>query len=253
MSRELPGLPGVTPVQTSCFARAQIVLRRAVEHRDIALLSGDAGCGKTYAVERFLTSRTMDGLSHTWLEMPPKPAPKEVVARTLEAITGSVNHRLPQYALTDQLVEQLSGSGHVLIIDEAHNLKTQGLQQLRYLHQRGEFSWTLVLAGASLAETISGAMELATRADGLARFEPLSRAELLAALAAWHPLLAKSSPAMLRHVDQEWGRGNFRRWAKFLRTAIEFAPRMGVDHLTDKLVSAALTAQGADAWRVARS
>src|SRR5689334_18398521 len=99
MSRELPGLPGVKPVQTTCFVRAQLVLRRALAHDDIALLSGPSGCGKTYAIEQFLTSKDMAGRSYTWLEMPPKPAPKEVVARTLAAIVGSVNLRTPQYQL----------------------------------------------------------------------------------------------------------------------------------------------------------
>lgn len=250
MSAQLPGLEHLSPIRTTHFTRAQLLLTRTVQRNDIALLSGEAGCGKTYAIEQFLSSSSMKGRQHTVLEMPPRPAPKEVIARTLKAVTGTApNSRTPSYNLTEDLAQLLNGSGRVLVIDEAHNFRVEGLQQLRYLHQRGEFSWSLILAGATLHATIEKIPELATRAEGLAIFHRLQDAELIAALQSWDPLLAATSPAQLRYVDNAFAHGNLRRWAKFLRAALDLAPKLNATQLTDKLVSAVLTLLGADAWR----
>lgn len=146
----------------------------------------------------------------------------------------------------------LNDSGHVLVVDEAHHLKSKGLQQLRYLHQRGSFSFTLLLAGSDLATTLGSAPELKTRIDGLAVFEPVSGTELLTTLRALHPLLGNSPLEQLRYVDRTWATGNFRRWSKFLRTALEIAPATNTDRLNDRLTAATLTALGADAWNHAR-
>ena len=253
MTRQFPALADRPPVPTTCFTRAQLLLRRTVETNTVALLSGPAGCGKTYALEQFVASSATAGRPYTWLDMPPQPTPKELVVRTLKSVTGTAPRRTRTGdELTEELAELLHGSRHVLVVDEAHNLKTQQLNQLRYLHQRGKFTWTLVLAGSRLREAVDALPELATRATGLALFEPMTNSELLAALRAWHPLLAETADPQLRYIDKEWGRGNFRRWAIFLREALQLAPTLNATKLTDKLVAAVLTLVGADAWRSSR-
>jgi predicted AAA+ superfamily ATPase len=252
MSRCLPGLEDVPSVTTTAFALAQHNLAWAVRKHDIGVLSGPAGCGKTYALDHFLThSPAMSGLRHTYLEMPPDPAAKEVSVRLLNAIVGGCDNKQPAYLLMDELVAALSGTSHVVVIDEAHNLGVKGLQRLRYLHQRGEFSWTLILTGSTFAEALVGADEMRSRTEGLVMFAPLKGGELLASLKAMHPLLAASSNDALRYVDAQFCRGKFREWAKFLRVAKELAPKLKVDQLSDKLISASLAAVGADAWRLA--
>lgn len=85
----MPGLAGACTVETTSFKQAQVVLRQAVRHREIAGLSGASGAGKTYALVAFLASPTMARVPHTWLQMPPHPAEKEVLVRTITAITGT--------------------------------------------------------------------------------------------------------------------------------------------------------------------
>ena len=253
VSRALPGLETAAVVPTMAFNLAHSVLDRAHAFHDIAVLSGPAGCGKTFALEQWLAEFGAAGGRHTYLEMPPAPAAKEVSVRLLRALNGSCDERLTGYTLTDEIVAALNGSDRLIVIDEAHNLGKQGVQRLRYLHQRGEFSWTLVLVGSSAAEVLFGAPEMRTRAEGLALFLPLDGAELLAALKKWHPLLERSANDQLRFVDEQWARGNFRLWAKFLRIALTLAPKLKTDKLTDPVIAATLAAVGADAWRSARA
>ena len=254
MSRQLPGLTGACSVPTQPFQLAQINLTRAVRLNDIGVLSGPAGCGKTYALEHFLnTSPVMTGRVRTYLEMPPKPAAKEFTVRLLTATVGSCDHRKAAYLLTNELHDVLYGSNRVVVVDEAHNLGVLGLQSLRYLHQRGEFTWSLVLVGARIAEALSAGdvEELKSRAEGLVLFQPLTGAELLASLHKLHPLLTGAANDQLRYVDTQFGRGRFRNWAKFLRVALELAPKLKTTTLNDSLVAASLAAVGADAWRTA--
>lgn len=251
MSRALPGLTGVATVHTTAFERAQFAMADAARLNDIAVLSGTPGCGKTYAVEQFLASADMQGRRATFLEMPPHPARKEVSWRLMRALTGSTNLRQPEYVLIDELDAQLSGSGDVVVLDEAHHLGTGGLQKMRYLHQRGQFTWALILVGSEIAQTLRGAGEMRSRVNTIVRFEPLREAELLATVRALHPLLNKSTPKALRYVDQEYARGRMREWSRFLRAALELAPLVKASTLTDELISAALATVGSDGWGAA--
>ena len=253
MSHQLPGLTTAAKVPTTAFQLAQLNLGRAVKWNDIGVLSGPSGCGKTFALEAFLaTARQVQGRQHSYLEMPVDPAPKEFNVRMLTAITGGCDPRSPNYALSDQLVEALHGSNRIVVVDEAHNLGVKGLQRLRYLHQRGEFTWTLILSGATIAQALFSADELKTRGEGLVQFSPLTGPELLATLHAFHPLLAASTNDQLRFVDAQYCHGRFRLWAKFLRICLELAPKLKATALNDKLIGVALAACGSDAWRSAK-
>ena len=237
------------PVQTAAFQLAQTKLALTIAKNGIAALSGESGCGKTFAITEFLHSPAMRDRQYTWLDMPPNPAPREVVYRTLTTITGSSPRaRTTLMQLTDELAGLLTGSGRVLIIDEAHNLRSEGLKQLRYLHQRGDASFSMILAGSDLIGSLQIVPELRTRVTSMIRFKPLTGDELLPALAAWHPLLNASSPKLLRRVDTDWAHGNFRLWAMFLAAVVDIAENRNATTLTDKLVAAGLVAVGANDW-----
>lgn len=192
---------------------------------------------------------------------PPWPSPlaasaavavKEFNVRMLRAVAGSCDDRQANYLLTDDLQKHLHGTEHVVVVDEAHNLSVKRLQQLRYLHQQGEFTWTLILVGVTIAEALFTASELRTRTEGLVLFSPLTGAELLVTLKQMHPLFASSSNDALRYVDSQYPQGCLREWARFLRIAKELAPKLKTTHLNDKLIAAGLAAVGADAWQQAR-
>jgi hypothetical protein len=242
--RHLTGLDGATTVQTAAFKKAQLLLARTVELNDIAAISGPPGCGKTYAVDHFVHHHpAMTDRPWHWLEMPPKPTTKEVTQRLMRGLGLPFTRNTPEYELTEDLAPHLAGSGRVVVIDEAQNLKAAGLQQLRYLHDRGAWTWTLVLVGSNVDRALSGAAELASRVSAWVQFTALTDTPLLAALREWHPVLAAMSPQLLLRIDEVHARGNFRFWAQFLRALLDLLDRQPPGTVPDAtLVAATLAA-----------
>ena len=223
-ARHWNGLRDVVEVPTPTFKLAQAQLERVVGIGGIAAVSGRPGCGKTFSVDYFLHhSPTMTGRPHVWLDSPRKPTTKALTIRLATALGLKVNPRDSEYLLVEELMPHLQTSNAVVVIDESQHLPVDGLQQLRYFHDRcfptrpGDPSgWALVLVGSTVDRQLSGAAELASRVSAWVRFEPLSDTDLLLALRAWHPLLAEMEPALLLQLDQTQCRGNWRNWAQFL-------------------------------------
>jgi hypothetical protein len=242
--RHLTGLGDATTVPTHTFKKAQLLLAKTVGLNDIAAISGPPGCGKTYAVDHFIHHHpVMTGREWHWLEMPPKPTTKEVTQRLMRGLDLPLPRGVTEYELTEDLVPRLRGSGRVVVIDEAQNLKADGLQQLRYLHDRCEWSWTLILVGSTVDRALSGAAELSSRVSAWVRFGPMADTPLLTALRAWHPVLAQMPPELLLRIDEVHARGNWRYWAQFLRALLDLLARKPAGTVPDAtLVSAALAA-----------
>jgi hypothetical protein len=242
--RHLSGLGAASTVTTRTFKKAQLLLGKTVALNDIAAVSGPPGCGKTFAVDHFVHHHpAMAGRSWHWLEMPPKPTTKEVTQRLMRGLGVPFHRTATEYELTEDLVPILAGTGPVVVIDEAQNLKSDGLQQLRYLHDRGEWTWTLILVGSTVDRALAGAAELSSRVSAWVRFAPLTETPLLAALQAWHPVLAAMDPALLLRIDEVHARGNWRYWAQFLRALLDLLDRQPTGAVPDPtLVSAALAA-----------
>ena len=243
--RHLNGLAGAATVPTEGFQMVQLLLGGAVDLNNIAAVSGPAGSGKSFAVDHFVrTHPAMRGREWHWLDMPPKPTTKEVTVRLMDAVGVRRRRGDTEYDLTELLVPALQGSQRVVVIDEAQNLQTTGLQQLRYLHDRGRpSSWTLLLVGSTVHTKLSKAQELASRVSAWVQFEPLTDRPLLQALQSWHPVLRDLSPKLLLRIDDIFGRGNFRNWAQFLRALLTLLDQQPAGTIPDtRLVQAALAA-----------
>jgi len=244
--RHLPGLSAAATVATKTFQQAQMLLGQTVDLNGIAAVSGKPGCGKTFAVDHFVrTHPSMHGRAWHWLDMPPKPTTKEVTVRLLDALGERRPRGATEYELTELLDPALVRLNSVVVIDEAQNLKTDGLQQLRYLHDRGQSrSWALLLVGSTVKESLNGAAELDSRVSRWLTFKPLTDPDqLLRTLHGWHPVLAATPADLLLRVDEVYARGNFRLWAQFLQTLLFLLGRRPAGTAVDNvLVGAALAA-----------
>lgn len=221
--RHLPGLDDAATVATRTFQKTQRLLAQTVSVNGIAAVSGPPGCGKTFAVDHFMrTHPLMRERRWHWLDMPPKPTTKEVTVRLLDALGEHRPRSATEYELTELLAPALNEGHPVIVIDEAQNLKSDGLQQLRYLHDRGQGrSWTLALVGSTVNQALNGAAELGSRVSRWVTFTPLKGTEqLLPTLRDWHPVLSVLSPKLLLRVDEVYARGNFRLWAQFLQALL---------------------------------
>lgn len=229
--------PGMASVSTKQFRKAQMVLAATVRSNDIAAVYGPPGSGKSHAVDHFVChDAAMTDRTCHWLQMSYRPASKELAVRLLTELGGNPR-RLTQYELTDLIAAQLHGSNRVVVIDEAHHLPSAGLQYLRYLHDRGAYTWSLVLVGSDIDRALKSAGELRSRVSGVAAFTPLTGPDLLTTVRRLHPALDALDHGTLRDIDDQFARGNLRDWVQFTR----HATRLAADGpITAKVIAATL-------------
>ncbi|MEX1907276.1 ATP-binding protein [Janibacter sp. Y6] len=225
-----------TTIRTVQFTKAQAILRAVTASNDIAAVYGPPGSGKSRAVEHFLTQDpSMHGRAWRRLQMPYRPSPKELSVRLLRDLGAPTTGT--GYELSDRVTETLKGSNMVITVDEAHHLNASGLQQLRYLHDRSERSWALVLVGSDIDKVLGTAAELRSRVSGWADFTPLTGAEMIATAKQLHPALHALSNDTIRLVDKRFARGNLRDWIHFSEQVTRLA---GQSAITQRHIDAAL-------------
>ena len=236
--KHLRGLPPVPTIATPGFRKTQVVAADATELREIAVVAGNPGLGKSFAVYHFVANQPLPWL---WLDMPPKASPKEIVVRVLRATTGACDQRLPVYELSDQLCDVLAAEPRIVVIDEAQHLDSHGLHQLRYLHDRPDADWALIFAGGVGCEKVLAAdPQLNDRIAGRVKFSPLDDSTLLETLDAYSPFFAAADRQLLLRVNQVYARGIFRRWARVLQAGTRLASRAGTDRLTTDIARATI-------------
>jgi hypothetical protein len=171
----------------------------------------------------------------------PRPGTTKVVRSIYADVTG---HTAPgRSADVERLLEHvLAERPRVLVIDETQKLGRAGIDQLIHLHEHPGARFTLVLVGMGLARLLDGHEELDGRFGRSVAFERIRDDELLAWLTAYHPLLARTDPNLLRRVDNRYWKGKLRRWAQFTHAAYTRLEDPAVDVITDEVADAAVLA-----------
>jgi len=202
--RHLAGLDAAAQtVRTSAFRKTQALAKAAADLGEIASFTGDPGLGKTFAVDYFVNNQPREWL---WLDMPPRPQPKELLVRLMRELVGNVDSKLPAYDLADDLIDVLKATPRIIVIDEAQNLDRKGLNQLRWLHdQRADWALFFV-GGVGCNERLSASPELASRVGRKVRFTPLEGDELVAVLGEYHPLYANAERALLERINKTYAK-----------------------------------------------
>lgn len=224
-------------VETASFRLAQRNARDAINANAMGLFYGDAGLGKTYAVESAIEQI---GGQRCWLLAPQGMTPKALLLRLLRLTTG-VTHEGTQTRLEPVLLEALSQPGLALWVDETQHLNHACVEYLRHLHDHPETQFSLLLVGGNgCYRLIQRHPMLASRVARWTKFRPLDITEVVAILPNFHALYRQTDPELLEQVDDRFAGGNLRRWANFTATARDLADRSGETRLTPVLVEAAL-------------
>lgn len=121
---------------SSSYTEATARLEFAVQHRQVCLLTGEPGMGKTVAVSSFL--RRIDPMRYKYeylcdSALTPKLFYREVLERFgMEAATRPTEAKRQYQTLMLDLFEQ-DKKIPILVLDEAHHLSEAMLQEIRFM------------------------------------------------------------------------------------------------------------------------
>ena len=96
----------------------------------MAVIHGNAGLGKTYAVDELVDELDVEVM---WTSFPSQPTPRLVAATLFEQLCGRPT-RLDRFSIIAQLVTQLASGPRLVVIDESQLLTGDCIELLRYLH-----------------------------------------------------------------------------------------------------------------------
>lgn len=233
----LRGLPEDMPaLRTVGFRKTQAVAKQVTAHGEIAAIIGDAGLGKTFAVDYAVRTSEMPFVR---IQVAKAYSVKAVMYLLLEALTGYDSNE-SHYRLTNQLKADLTTDPHIVVIDEAQNLQKEALDQIRLLHDSTVFPLFLV-GGKGCGKVLRGDRQLSDRVAGWVNFAPLDDKRLFETLDSYHPFFAETERELLWELNRDYAKGILRRWARLLRAALPLAAAHGnEDRLTRRVARAAL-------------
>jgi hypothetical protein len=234
MTPHFLGLENAATIKTRFFALTDLAVQHAIKAQAMAAFHGDAGLGKTFAVESAIARHTTPGELH-WTEFPARTTMKFVAQTLLRVITG-VEHLGQRFALSEELIEILSHKARVLVIDEAQRLNRECIEYLRYLHDAPQTKFTLLLVGGNGCwDVLSREPMLRSRIFRRVAFESLATNEVLVTIPNFHPIYKATDPETILFVDDYFTHGNFRDWASFTLSAAELCKAAGEDKLTEAI------------------
>lgn len=242
--RHVNGLSGVRIVGTTDYRRVQIIGKQIVNNALIGAVFGPAGAGKTFAVDQFVrhTRTRDDDLQIAYVEIPHNPRGKALPVHLLNTLVGGCGDDTEDQLLED-VISLATERPTLLVIDEAHHLRTHGLHQVKYIYdtataqRAGDPTLSVLLVGGNrLPDVLMDDKQLESRVARWVRFRHLDEADLLEVLDRYHPIFAATDDHILRDLNQRLCDGNFRHWAYTLQFALD-APGQP-DHITPKLADA---------------
>lgn len=187
---------------------------------DVVVVYGGAGTGKTKAIEHFAQTRP-----NVWT-ITATPATEGVVP-ALEAVAEALDIPLANGAarLHRAIVKRMRGTFGLLVVDEAHNLNTKALDQMRSIHDATGCGLALVgnervystMTGGSRAPYLD---RLYSRVGMKLRLGKVDRKDVDAIIEGWG-LELKDCKGMLRHIASR--PGGLRTVTKVLRLAGMYA------------------------------
>ena len=226
---------GASLVETVPYRLTQRLLREVLGHRGCLEVSGPGGCGKTFAVDAHFERAEVDVVKvHLYAAVHGYGFVRRLIAELGGDPVGDAE------GLMAALREAVGTRRVYVYVDEADNLNTDSLRVIRYLRDQRDLWIAFVLVGSSFQKAYRRVPELDTRVTRRVNFAPLAGRALADTLAAYHPFLATAEPDLIRRIDAEHCKGNWRSWSTMLETLLEYAARVGETALTPQLAAAAL-------------
>jgi DNA transposition AAA+ family ATPase len=235
MARHFLDLEGAETVDTEPFLLARRAIADLYDAGAMGAMHGEAGTGKTFAVEDAL--RQTPHAQSCWMTFPARPTMRTVASSLLAALTRTTpSIERNRFETTAVLLDVLSHERWIIVIDEAQRLSRECIEFLRYLHDLPVTRFALVLVGGDGCwEVLARELMLRSRIFRRVVFRPLSSRQVLDMVGGYHPLYYEASTDLVLFIDEYFGHGNFRNWAAFTRSAQELALETHRDRIDEAI------------------
>ena len=235
MARHFLELAGATTLATDYLLMTHRAVGDLVQANAMGVVHGQAGLGKTYAVEETLAR--VEKRPTCWVSFPSRPSMKLVASRLLAAVTGVPSPNFDRFKLMGRLVEELRYPHRLIVVDEAQHLNSECLEFLRYLHDDRQTNFALLLVGGDGTwEVLSREPMLRSRIYRRVIFKPLPSKDVPLLMRAYHPVYASAEEELLLFVDDQFAHGNLRHWASFTYSAARLCAETRIATLDENVV-----------------
>jgi len=212
-------------VRTEDYALCQRTVADVVAAGAMGVIHGQAGAGKTFAVEDAVAATGEHAVFLAFASRPTMRAiAQELCARLFDFDPG----RAEQTNLA-RLRTRLDAEPVLIVVDEAQRLNRECFEFMRYLHDPAERglgasacrSPMLLVGGDQAWGVLAADPMLRSRVYRRVHVRRMSPEQVLAWMRRFHALYLDAEPELLSFVDHHCGHGLFRNWAAFTRTALD--------------------------------
>ncbi|MFF4355022.1 AAA family ATPase [Streptomyces sp. NPDC001530] len=229
-------LPGAHIVTTRALLAARENLTDAIDARAMMCVYGDAGFGKTLAVNTCL--RELEPGEEVrriaFRSRPTARAVRHAIFTALGLAGGPPAHPSEFDRL---LIDALSARPRTLIVDEAQWLNSDAFEYFRFLWDDYGTQLAIVFVGGQGCRTVLRKEPmLASRIFIWQKFSRLTPAEVLQVIPLFHPVWETATPEDITFADTHAAHGNFRSWAWLTAQVLTGLKRLRRQHVeTDVL------------------
>ncbi|MFE1442926.1 AAA family ATPase [Streptomyces sp. NPDC058739] len=205
-------LPGAHVVSTRSLLTARENIRAAIEAKAMICIYGQAGQGKSFAVNASL--RELAPAVTRRIQFRARPSTRDLRHELFHAL--GLPGRPPAHAIEfDRILRGALEEPRVLVCDEAQWLSKLCFEYLRYLWDDTDSDLTIIFTGGNgCFEMLQSEPMLESRVYAWQEITRMSLDEVLEVVPAFHPLWGDADPDLIALCDQEAAHGNFRAWAK---------------------------------------
>jgi DNA transposition AAA+ family ATPase len=212
-----------------------------LESEAMGAVVGPAGLGKTFAIDHAIQSRDEPVIKLTFEA---RPTMRLIADRLMHALSGSPG-RGTRFAMTDQLMNQLSERRRLIVIGEAQNLNRDCFEYLRHLHDDPATRFALLFDGGDGCwEVLAREPMLRSRIYRRVAFAPLSEHDVIALIPGYHPIYTAADPQLLLFIDDKATNGRLRSWAAFTHTAAKICQSRGRARVDRDVAQSVMTQLG---------
>ena len=220
------GLEGAAILPTSHFLLTRRAVEDVVDRAAMGVIHGDAGLGKTFAVQAALAAH--DNWAIATMSFPNQPTMRQVAATLLLDTAGVPDPGYNRFRTTALLLEEFGRIPWLIVVDEAQRLNGVCIEYLRHLHDHPATRFALLLVGGNGCwEVLSREPMLESRVWRRVEFRALTSAEVLRHLRGYHRLYAGVPDELLLFIDDNFAHGLLRNWAAFTLSAQRECARLG--------------------------